>query len=53
MAQTDKKHRQPRSSFTLKLGSWLEAQGTGWGVLAAPLVVLVVVASAVLRAWLG
>lgn len=47
------KRSKPPSSFTLRLGNWLEAQGTGWGVLAVPMVVLLVVAAAVLRAWLG
>lgn len=44
---------KPTSSITLRLGNWLEAQGTGWGVLAVPAVVLLLLAAAVLRGWLG
>lgn len=44
---------KPPSSFTLRLGSWLEAHGTGWGVLAVPVVVVAVLATALVRAWLG
>lgn len=44
---------KPPSSFTLRLGGWLEAHGTGWGVLAVPFVVVAVLATAIARAWLG
>lgn len=44
---------KPPSSFTLRLGGWLEAHGTGWGVLAVPFVVVAVLVTAVVRAWLG
>jgi len=48
------KHRlDPRheASFSLKVGSWLEASATGWGVVAVPVVILVVVGAAALK-WL-
>jgi hypothetical protein len=37
------------ATFTLKLGHWLEASATGWGVAAVPVVILLLVAAAVLE----
>jgi hypothetical protein len=34
------------SSFSLKLGSWLETKATGWGIVAIPLVILLLLAAA-------
>jgi len=39
------------ASLSLKLGGWLEAHATGWGVAAIPFVVMLMLAAAVLR-WL-
>ena len=39
--------REREDSLSVKLGSWFEAQATGKGVLALPIVVLVVVAALV------
>jgi hypothetical protein len=30
--------RPPATSLMVKLGTWFEAQATGWGVLAIPLI---------------
>ena len=43
----------PPATLSLKLGSWLEAHATGWGVVAVPLVVLLLLAGLALRLWLG
>lgn len=40
---------KPVATFSLKLGSWLEASATGWGIVAVPAVVLLVFAAAILR----
>ncbi|HVI33773.1 hypothetical protein [Phenylobacterium sp.] len=42
-----------RNSLSLKLGGWLEAHATGWGVVAIPIVVVLVLAAEGLRLWLG
>lgn len=42
----------PKATLSLRLGSWLEAHATGWGVAAIPLVVVLVIAGAALR-WLA
>ena len=34
----------PRNSISLRLGRWFEAQGTGWGVAAVPVLGLVLAA---------
>jgi hypothetical protein len=39
-------------TLTLKLGTWLEAHATGWGVAAIPLVVTLILAAAALK-WLA
>lgn len=43
---------QDRTTLSLRLGGWLEAHATGWGVAAIPLVILLVLAGAALR-WLA
>lgn len=42
---------KPKSvaTFSLKLGTWLEATATGWGIIAVPVVILLVVCVAALR----
>lgn len=40
---------KPIATFSLKLGSWLEASATGWGIVAVPLVILLIVCAAALR----
>lgn len=40
-----------RATLSLKIGEWFEANATGWGVLAVPLVVLMLLAVGCLR-WL-
>lgn len=49
------RHTSPttRNSLSLKLGGWLEAHATGWGVVAIPIVVVLVLAAEGLRLWLG
>jgi hypothetical protein len=45
-----------RNSISLRLGKWFEARGTGWGVLAVPLVVLLlalVAGSRLVQGWPG
>lgn len=39
---------KPVSTFSLKLGSWLEANATGWGVIAIPVLGLMLMGAAVL-----
>jgi hypothetical protein len=34
-----------KSTLSLKLGSWLEADATGWGIVAIPLVILLLLAA--------
>lgn len=38
-----------KSTLSLKLGSWLEANATGWGIVAIPVVILLLLAAAVLH----
>ena len=40
---------EPRNSLTLRLGHWFEARGTGWGVAAIPVLMLVLVILAAAR----
>ena len=40
---------RPKASLSLKLGGWLEAHATGWGVAAIPVVVAMVLAAATFR----
>lgn len=40
-----------RAALSLKIGQWFEANATGWGVVAVPLVVLMLVIVACFR-WL-
>ncbi len=32
-----------KSSISLRIGHWFEARGTGWGVIAVPLLLLLMV----------
>ena len=41
--------RSDRSSFTLRVGSWLEASATGWGVVAVPVLMLLILGAALMR----
>ena len=48
------KHQiQTKASLSLKLGDWLEAHATGWGIAAIPIVVGIVVLAALSRLWLA
>lgn len=40
-------------SLSLRLGGWMEAQATGWGIAAIPLVVILVLAAGAVRWWLA
>ncbi|WP_334164726.1 hypothetical protein [Phenylobacterium sp.] len=42
---------RPRTSLYLKLGGWLEARATGWGVAAIPFVVTLLVLAEAARWW--
>ncbi|MGH6910710.1 MAG: hypothetical protein ACREE0_19215 [Phenylobacterium sp.] len=35
-----------KNTLTLKLGSWLEANATGWGIVAIPVVILLLLVAA-------
>ncbi len=35
-----------KSTLSLKLGSWLEANATGWGIVAIPLIILLLLTGA-------
>lgn len=37
------------ATFSLKLGNWLEATATGWGIVAVPIVILLIGCAAALR----
>ena len=39
---------KPVSTLSLKLGSWLEAHATGWGVIAIPVLGLMLLGAALL-----
>ena len=39
---------KPVSTLSLKLGSWLEANATGWGVIAIPVLGLMLLGAALL-----
>jgi hypothetical protein len=43
---------RPESSLSLRIGHWFEAQATGWGLVALPLVLFVLLTVALLK-WLG
>lgn len=46
-------HRsRPMASLTLKLGDWLEAHATGWGIAAIPIVVGLLLGAVALKFWL-
>ena len=45
--------RPPRDTLSVKLGGWFEAHATGSGVIAVPVIVVLVLAAAVARLWLG
>lgn len=50
---------QPRNSrsavhtLSVRIGAWFEAHATGAGVAVVPLIVVLVLAAAVVRVWLG
>jgi hypothetical protein len=39
---------KPPSTLSLKLGTWLEANATGWGVVAIPVLGLMLMGAALL-----
>lgn len=39
---------KPQSTLSLKLGSWFEANATGWGVVAIPVLGLLLMGAALL-----
>ena len=41
-------HASPpkKSTLSLKLGNWLEANATGWGIVAIPIVIALLLAGA-------
>ena len=39
---------KPPSTLSLKLGNWLEANATGWGVVAIPVLGLMLMGAALL-----
>ena len=39
--------RPPPATFSLKLGQWFEANATGWGILAVPAVVVLLVLASI------
>jgi hypothetical protein len=41
--------QSPTDSLSVKLGDWFEAHATGRGVIAAPIVVLIVAIAAAIR----
>ena len=45
-------NRRSHASLSLKLGGWLEAHATGWGIIAIPVVVALVLAATAARYWL-
>jgi hypothetical protein len=45
-------HRRAESSLSLKVGHWFEAQATGWGLVALPLVLGALLTVALLK-WLS
>ena len=47
--RTSNKPSLEKDSLSVKLGGWFEAQATGWGVLAIPIIILIVAVAAVLR----
>jgi hypothetical protein len=41
--------RRSPATLSLKLGQWFEANATGWGVLAVPVVILLLGAAALVQ----
>ncbi len=39
----------PRDTLSVKVGQWFEAKGTGWGVVAIPVLTLVLALAAAAR----
>jgi hypothetical protein len=48
----DHPSRGPRNTVRLRLGRWIEARGTGWGVAVVPVLVVVIALLLALR-WGG
>jgi hypothetical protein len=53
MRSQSPKPKAPLDSLSVKLGGWFEAHATGKGVLAIPVVVLILAAAAALKLVLG
>lgn len=41
--------RSPPATLSLKIGQWFEANATGWGVVAVPIVVLLVLGATLVK----
>jgi hypothetical protein len=52
MSKPASRHRIP-SSLSLRVGAWFEAQATGWGVVALPVVLVVLLTVALLKGATG
>jgi hypothetical protein len=52
MVETRKPNETPRDSLSVELGGWFKAHATGAGVIAIPIVVLVLAALAFAQGWL-
>lgn len=46
---TPRRSGGPASSLVVRIGAWFEASATGWGILALPLIVLLVLGVGLLR----
>ncbi|MCR5879444.1 hypothetical protein [Phenylobacterium sp. J367] len=53
MSTRSARRRSPPATLSLKLGQWFEANATGWGVLAVPVVILLLGAVVLLKLWVG
>jgi len=47
------KSRSAVHALSVRIGAWFEAHATGAGVAVVPLIVVLVLAAAVVRAWFG
>jgi hypothetical protein len=50
MAQTSMNITRKPATLTLRIGRWFEANATGWGVIALPVVVLLLGAASLAQA---
>jgi hypothetical protein len=46
MSNSPRKPRKPAAEVSIKLGAWLEAHATGWGVVVVGVVALAALAAA-------